>query len=257
MKKKGLRRAPVLTVLLFVLAAALLSVGTIGGIRAARRVESPYYVAGLELSDIGVTLLENGEAVAWRDYAEAADGTWNERRGALLGELLGSDDEVKLGKRYEETLCVRNSGHIDTYVRVVLRRWWEDEHGNRLQTLSPELIGLELGGDGWIVDEAASTPERTVLYYRLALAPGETTPDFCAGLRLDPALRNALETQRVLLTNGTLVTEHYPYEGVAFRVEAEVDAVQTHNAENAIRSAWGRSVSVSGGVLSLGEEAGQ
>ena len=38
----------------------------------------------------------------------------------------------------------------------------------------------------------------------------------------------------------------------AFEIEAEVDAVQTHNAEDAIKSAWGVDVSVSeDGALSL------
>ena len=36
------------------------------------------------------------------------------------------------------------------------------------------------------------------------------------------------------------------------QLEAEVDALQTHNAEDAIRSAWGVDASVSGGTLRLG-----
>ena len=36
----------------------------------------------------------------------------------------------------------------------------------------------------------------------------------------------------------------YLYNGYRFFLEAEVDAVQTHNAEDAIKSAWGVDVSI-------------
>ena len=35
------------------------------------------------------------------------------------------------------------------------------------------------------------------------------------------------------------VTTTYVYDNVAFQIEAQVDAVQTHNASDAIKSAWG------------------
>ena len=44
----------------------------------------------------------------------------------------------------------------------------------------------------------------------------------------------------------------YTYDGMEFQIEVEVDAVQTHNAERAIRSAWGPNVHVDGDNLSLG-----
>ena len=51
---------------------------------------------------------------------------------------------------------------------------------------------------------------------------------------------------------GKNITYVYEYNGYTFTVEAEVDAVQTHNAEAAIKSAWGVSVVVSeNGNLSL------
>ncbi len=37
----------------------------------------------------------------------------------------------------------------------------------------------------------------------------------------------------------TTIRTTYDYDGVQFWIEARVDAVQTHNAEAAIRSAWG------------------
>ena len=37
----------------------------------------------------------------------------------------------------------------------------------------------------------------------------------------------------------------YKYDGYSFNLEAEVNAVQTHNAAEAIKSAWGVDVNVS------------
>ena len=37
----------------------------------------------------------------------------------------------------------------------------------------------------------------------------------------------------------TTITTTYEYDGASFVLEATVDAVQTHNAEDAIKSAWG------------------
>ena len=50
----------------------------------------------------------------------------------------------------------------------------------------------------------------------------------------------------------TTITYEYAYDGYSFSLEAEVDAVQTHNAADAIKSAWGVDVAVSSdGILSL------
>ena len=53
--------------------------------------------------------------------------------------------------------------------------------------------------------------------------------------------------------NQTTITTTYDYDGVHFQVEAQVDAVQEHNAEDAAWSAWGRRVTVNNGTLSLRE----
>ena len=48
------------------------------------------------------------------------------------------------------------------------------------------------------------------------------------------------------------ITYSYKYYGYTFHVDAEVDAVQTHNAKDAIKSAWGVDVSVSDDESSIG-----
>lgn len=223
-----------ITALLFALAVALLLVGTIGGIRAAPLVESPFYTASVGVQDIGITLLENGAAVA-----QSAVGQTPER-GSLLAQMLPEGESVRLGNAYPEQLAVQNSGKIACFVRVSLYCYWQDETGAKLRSLSPEFIRMKLcTDDGWVVDEAASTEERTVLYYTRPLAAGETTPPCCESLTIDAAVR------------ASVGEDGMSYDGAQFRVEAEADAVQTHNGEAAIRSAWGREVTLSGGVLTL------
>lgn len=50
--------------------------------------------------------------------------------------------------------------------------------------------------------------------------------------------------------DGKTVTETvYAYDGYTFNVTAEVDAVQNHNAVDAIKSAWGVDVEMSGDTI--------
>ena len=53
-------------------------------------------------------------------------------------------------------------------------------------------------------------------------------------------------------TEAGKVTNTYVYDGASFQLEVKVDAVQNHNVADAVRSAWGRAVTVDGaGTLSL------
>ena len=113
-------------------------------------------------------------------------------------------------------------------------------------TLTPELIGLGLVTDnGWVIDEAASTTERTVLYYTDILKAGESTPAMTDTLRIDPAVGTKVLKTVTTEENGyQTITYVYEYDGYTFTIDAEVDAVQTHNAQDAIKSAWGVDVNV-------------
>lgn len=234
--------------ILLAVAAVLLIASTVGTTQAALTYYSENYLAEVTVSNIGVTLLENDQEISCRNYLQ--ENEWDTRGGELLANLTS----VTLGKTYEERLSVKNSGAIDSYVRVILTRSWqydrnpEDEkvEYEKDTTLSPELIELNLltGENGWIVDESASTAERTVLYYTEILPaydkdhPGaEETPDFSDTLRIDPSVgTKVIKTESA---DGKTVVYTYEYDGYKFVIEAEVDAVQTHNAVDAIKSAWG------------------
>lgn len=254
--KKNRFRSPAVSAVLFAAAAVLLLIGTVGGAQAALSYTSQTYQSRVRMSKMGVTLLENGEAVSWRNYAENDEG-WSGESGSLLANLLGEKEAFQPGRIYDERLSVSNSGEIDQYVRVTVYKYWTDKDGNTKQVdLSPDLIRLHLltdsEGSPWLVDTEASTKERTVLYYKNVLEPGASV-DFSDSLQIDPAVVSMVTTEN---TDGAL-TVSYAYDGVQFWVRAEADAVQTHNGEDAIWSAWGRRLTVEeDGTLSLQKPGG-
>ena len=88
------------------------------------------------------------------------------QKATLLTDLLGKDDTFTPGKKYNEAISVKNSGTIDTFVRVIITKSWQDKEGKKNTTLSPDLIELNfLTDNGWQIANAQSTKERTVLYY--------------------------------------------------------------------------------------------
>lgn len=246
-------KSPTATMLVFLLAVGLLLFSTIGGACAALTYFSDTYVSRVQMSNIGVTLLENGNAISKRDYNKTSDGTWNESTGVLLADMLDKDEEFKVGKRYKEELNVQNSGTIDQYVRVSIYKYWVQKD-DKQQTLSPGLIDLNLVnvGSDWILDETSSTDERTVLYYSKLLGEGETTSLFADSIKVDKMVASKV-TETIVKEEGNKKTikTTYDYDGMQFCVEAKVDAVQNHNAEDAIWSAWGRRVTVNNDTLSL------
>ena len=221
-------RSPMATVVLFALAAALLAFGGINAIQAAPRIESEDYRAQVQLTNINVAVTENGKVV--------------EGDGTLLKDLAASGD-IKIGQTYKEELGVRNTKHpsstnegegIDEYVRVSVYRYWTDGNGKAVN-LKPEYIELHfLTDDGWVIDDAASTPERTVLYYvgndedKGIVPVGKDTPLFADAITINSAVATDIKDG------------NFAYNNVNFHVKVTADAVQTHNGTEAMTSAWGR-----------------
>lgn len=222
------------TVLLFVLAISLLVAGGVGAARAVPSIVSNDYYSRVELKHVGVTLTENGKAVS----------------GELLSGIVAKGGEFQMGRAYPEALAVSNTGTLDSFVRVSIYKYWTDKYGNKITTLSPDMIDLHLlTGNGWVKDDKApSDAERTVLYFTSALPAGSSTPAFADTLTVNARLPyKVTQTEE----NGVITTT-YDYDNVLFQVEVQADAVQTHSAEKAIKSAWGRTVKVSDGSLTLG-----
>ena len=282
MKKKnnkGISKGTYTTWLLFGTAVLLLLGSVAGSSQAALTYYSENYSAELRMFDIGVTLMENGEEVSWRNYTQK-DDEWDEGGSALLTYLLNNQEdgketygEIQPGRQYEEELCVKNTGNIDQYVRVMIYRYWVDapkegedpipvEEREKRRDISPEWIRLNpwIEKDkmpsefqGWVLDENASTKERTVLYYTGILKTGDVSLPFADKLAIDKEVAKKVTITETVDGNYKTITMTYDYDGVEFVLEIEVDAVQTHNADDAIRSAWGVDVTVDAdGNLRLG-----
>lgn len=267
MKKiRKILASPLVTVAAFVLAVGLLLFSSVGGARAALTFFSETYTSDIEMSEIGVGLVENGEITA----------------GALLTKMLpeteGVKEALKLGKHYTEELKVRNTGSIDQYVRVSVYRYWmepaADGKEKKAQDLSPELIQLwlngtkldgsesakaALAGNGWLLDDGASTSERMVLYYNRPIAAANEETGTAAGesalftdrLAIDGSVAKVVDKVPVEGKTGSFRIV-YAYNDYQFYLDVKVDAVQDHNAADAILSAWGRSVAIAeDGTLSL------
>lgn len=253
MKKK---KIPILPTVLFSAAALLLAGSTVGSTRAALTYFSENYSASVSISQIGVSIEENGETVSSRDYA--GNDQWDETSTSLFRNLLDTEngETLALGKKYDDSITIKNSGSIDTFVRAVVTKSWQDSEGNKDTSLDPEFIRLNfLTENGWQIDESASTPERTILYYTNLLAPGESTAELLGedALSIDSAVGTKVNQTETKTDEGTVITTEYAYDGYSFQVEVEADAVQTHSAAEAIKSAWGVDVAVSedGNSISL------
>ncbi len=250
--------SPAAAGVMLVLAVGLLLFSSINVTRAALTRRSAIYTAEASMKDIGLTLKENGEDVAKRDYdSKKTDGTWiGTVSGTLLEDLTEEDEQFVLNVPYEEKLCVANSGTIDEFVRVSIRRYWLDKDNNKLTELSPDLISLSYDGvsldegssfGAWVKDDEATTAERIVLYYTKALVPEEESDLFADEL----SVSNEVAKKMKQIEDGNTITTVYEYDGAQFCLEVTADAVQTHNAEEAILSAWGREVTATETTLTL------
>lgn len=233
MKFRKLLSTPLATGLLFVLAVGLIGFGGIRGAQAAPRIISEWYGAQVEMTEIETALVEN-DIIVEGDNTLLKDSFFKANKDNGLAE---DGSGFAIGKTYDEVLTVENVGTIPQYVRVSVYRYWVDADGNALKNedsakFDPEYIELGFATDGgWSIDKDASTEERVVLYYNRDLAVGERLSDdpFVTTVRISP------EVSSLLSADGS-----YKYEGVNFRIEATVDAVQTHNGSDAMRSAWGQ-----------------
>lgn len=243
MRIKKILSSTSFSVIAFVLAAGLLIFSSVSGARAALTIQSTDYQGEISLDDIGVTLTENGIDVSTRDYNNSNEDfvSWSTAQGVLLADMLKEDGELKLGKKYDEKLAVRNSGTINEFVRVSVYKYWVDENKNKLRSLDPGYIDIQFKeGNGWVLDEKSSTPERTVMYYEKRLDVGESTPEFTSTLTINPDAAVEVSHTDVVKKDGfTTFTTTYKYDTKTFVLEATVDAVQDHHADHAIPSAWG------------------
>lgn len=236
MKAKNRKKYRAVTAALSVAAVGLLALGSVTGARAALTSISEDYISEFGTQHIGVSLVEQ---TGDHDAQTIADD------GELLVNLVGKDEPFVIGKKYDEKLMAQNTGAIDEYVRMTVRKYWTDDSGKRVN-LSPGLIKLSFNESDWIKVDENPDDEIIVLYYKKPLAAGEgsgageMTKEALETLRVDNEILKWVEQS----TEGNVITTTYAYSGISVGLDADVDAVQTHNAHDAILSAWGDDVTI-------------
>lgn len=243
-KSKKRITAPVIALLVTVLALVLAMAGTA---QAALDKKTDVYTANIELTSLNVGLTEN-------DQLREGDDT-------LLKDLIPKDEKFAFGRYYNDVLAAKNNGDESEYVRVSINRYWIDKDGEKATDLKPEFIELDWAAEGWVTSDGVAptksntTGEQTILYGVDPLASGSSLA-FVNGLRISPNVLGAakVETVKGQKESGIYyVTTYYDYDGYKFAIDVEVASVQTHNAADAIKSAWGVDAAKLG--INVNEEA--
>ncbi|MDD6505756.1 MAG: hypothetical protein PUF45_10030 [Lachnospiraceae bacterium] len=219
-------------------AIALLAISAVGSTRAAlTQTENMQY--NLSVSDLSVDLYELHTKDDKAEYVSVSDG------GKLLSTLVGEGENFQIGKTYAEQTAFSNDGNYDAYVRVIITKSWKDGTVKDT-TLDPALIDVTMADSGaWYKDEAASTQEREVYYYKTVVAAPERDEDnnivALDYVPITSAISVKNDVTQIVTKNGTTgnITTTYDYDGKSFDLDIEVDALQTHNAVDAAKASWG------------------
>ena len=223
------------TVALFAAAIVLLGSGGAMGTRAVPAIQSATFGNEIVLDALNVQLLNDGKEVGAKNVTE-------DRLFAKMAETIIP------GEKYDSKVSVRNTGEANEYVRVVVRKYWTDNSGKNT-TVDPSLIELTPAApEGYSWKAVEKTPEETIYYLNNQIAGG-TTVDLFKSVRINEKVAT---NGRIIYDDPqkegttTTINYRYEYEGLKFNVEAEVQAVQTHNAAQAIKSVWGVDASETG-----------
>ncbi len=250
------------TLALIAVAVLLFASGGFMGTRSALTIKSDNLDSHFELDHIFVQLLEGHDGTYERV------GKQDEAGGELIaymkeepGDKIG---KIKPGTIYDEHIAAKNEtgtedvSPVDQYLRIIVKKDWVDKNGKKDNTLDPSLIKLSYGNSEynqgpWQKNSKESTTERETYYYTSVLKGQEQTPDLFDQLQLDPEILKDMSVTEGDWVNGKKTyTYTYAYSGLRICIEAEVQALQTHSINRAIKSVWGvQNVSVSNGVLSV------
>ena len=236
MKAKTKKKITTRTAAFLVMAILLLVSAAVVGAKTVADIQSAEYKAEFELSNLDISLLENGKPVAENDQV-------------LLTEM---DGKYKPGYIYDEAITAKNNGDINVFLRINIRKYWVDEEGNKATFLDPDLIELKYNGKSafgpdWEINESESTLERTTYYYKKLLkgtidSAGEETSPVVNTLKISGDIINK-ENIKLLEPevhgNTTTYRYEYLYNGYWACIEANVQALQNHNAQDAVESLWG------------------
>lgn len=269
----------------------LLLGGGISGAYAELQYFSQEYKADFKLDHIQVHLIENGTDVCLHNNKDdSVHGTYTgveKYKGILLGYLGYKTDthygdtaaykientlgQVEPGRTYKEQIKARNGQNIPQYLRLTVKKYWVNpKTGEKDTRMDPSLIDLNYSKNRskgynsgpWIRNPKESTPESETYYYNKILKAGADTELLFDELTIDKSIvadENMTKTDTTTTEETadgkrtiTVYTYSYDYDQYAFYIEADVQAIQTHNVQDAIDSLWGvKNVSAAGGKLKV------
>lgn len=252
---KKVNKSPIIYLVLLMIALGSLAYTTVSAVRATPSEESDEYTATMISSNIGVTLQEgDSEKDSWTKvaYRNYNGSSWDPAKGVMGSEIFAGLN-LEAGVSYKDEFRVMNSGTIDEFVRVIVYKYWLDEEDNKDTSLDASLITLDYNEAGnWVKDTKFSTSEKEIWYYLKPLAADDYTDVLIKGLKLDGAIKLLYTKDEIVnevvdesgKTIYTTITYDYAYNGKSFKVLLEVDGVQIKHGEDAVKSAWGRDVTV-------------
>ena len=245
------------TMALLVAAGLLLAGGSVTGTRAALNIQSDLYRAHFYLNHLQVHLMENGHDVCGgENNLDGASKITGRLATALKYESLDDPGTVEPGMVYEERIAAKNGNNVDEFVRLTIRKYWvkTDEDGKILlengepvkaSNMDPSWIHLSYNGneDGntgaWTENKQEATDESRTFYYASDLDPEAVSVELFNQIMIDSKIAEIGRVDEQTEGNKTVYTYIYKYDGCAFFIEADVQAIQTHNVNDAIKSQWG------------------
>ena len=193
-----------------------------------------------------------------------------DEKGASVNDLLKGYQMLEVGKTYDEYLAAKNAGRADEYVRVIIRKYWTDQNGNKIrvadkksendvvtetEAIDPDYIKISGTDTAWIKDENESAKETSVYYYKDKLSAGQMTAPIMTGLSISKDVLDHYEEKVTKTDNVSTVTVTYIYDDLKLNLDIDIQSVQAN--EEAIRSVWGVDyVSIADDKLVIAEQGG-
>ena len=169
------------------------------------------------------------------------DFTGDVADGEIVFPAMAEDENVKIGKMYDEAISVQNTsgGEYEEFIRVVVKKSWLKD-GKKSLALNPEMIEIQVAPD-WYINKAESTAEQDVYYLKEPVKQGTEKP-FITGIKINDGVTKVVENTGT----ETTIVNTYSYNGASIKLSLQADAVQTNNGKDAIRAAWGIGESFTG-----------
>lgn len=200
--------------------------------------------AEIQTGHIDIAIMENGKNLS--DEIYEGDGV------TKFESMEFTKGDFEVGKKYDANIGVLNDEmSIDVYTRARIYKTWSTLEGEKVTEVNPELIEIGFEDSLWIEDTNNSTSELTILYYPQILRSGEEIP-LMYWVKVNNEVFNEANITSETNNGYTTYTMSYPSNNLILNIEVNVEAVQTHSAVDAIKSAWGIDVIVNGdGSLSF------